>query len=196
MSGRLQRASGLRLVSGAQAPGTVEVAALTVDEALDAHLHALYGAARMLTGERSAAEDLVQETALRAFAAWGQLRSRGSAKAWLMRTLHRQFLNSRRTASRRPAVVDVDLDELVMDADPTRELTPPGAADLSDEVGAALDAMPHGFREAVWLLDVEELTLAEAAEVLELPVGTVASRAHRGRKLLRARLLAAGRSGP
>jgi RNA polymerase sigma-70 factor (ECF subfamily) len=152
------------------------------DEVLGANLDALYATARILCGDAVAAEDLVQVTALRAFKAWGELRSLDAARSWLFQILRRAFINQRRDAARRPTIVDVDLDSLL--DHPILESAPEPAIGnaLSEDVGAALDALALPFREVVWLVDVEELTLAEAAAVLEVPVGTVASRIHRARR--------------
>jgi len=174
-------------------------AAMTVDEALGLHLDVLYRTARMLTGNVPEAEDLVQETALRAVRAWGELRATDAARGWLLRILRRTFLNQRRHEHRRPPRFDVDVD-LNVDALITHPIlgTAPTAVDvvgLSTDVAAALDALPTGFREVVWLVDVEELTLAEAAAVLEIPVGTVASRVYRARRLLRDWLSRSGEEG-
>ncbi|MBI3184163.1 MAG: RNA polymerase sigma factor [Myxococcales bacterium] len=167
-----------------------------LEEALGAHLDALFRTARLLTGDEAAAEDLVQEAGLRACRGWDGLRSIPSVKAWLMQILHRTFLNSRRSEGRGPKLVDLDLDDLlsqpVVEPDLEKGLD---AAAIAEEVARALDELPAGFREALWLVDVEELTLAEAAEVLELPLGTVASRAHRARRLLRDQL-GRSRKGP
>lgn len=169
--------------------------ALGLREALGLHLDALYRTARVLAASDAAAEDLVQETALRASRAWDGLRHPRAVKSWLLRILHRAFLNTRRDATRRPQLVDLDLDALL--SDPLLESPAPALDEgsLSDEVALALDALPSGFREAVWLVDVEELKMAEAAEVLDLPLGTVASRVHRARRLLREMLADGGRGG-
>jgi len=158
-----------------------------VDEALRRHLDALYAVARLLTGDAAAAEDLVQETALKAFRAWGELRAPGAAKSWLLRILHRSFLNARRHENRPAPIADIDLDELLAGSTPTAE-APMDATTLSDDVETALAGLPAGFREVVWLVDVEDLTIAETAAALELAAGTVASRVHRARRLLRERL--------
>lgn len=166
--------------------------ALGLEEALGLHLESLYRTARVLTGSDPAAEDLVQEAALRACRGWDGLRSIPAVKTWLLRILHRTFLNLRRHDSRRPLIVDMDIEELLshplLSQGDFRE-SADGA--LGEDVAAALAALPAGFLEAVWLVDVEELKLAEAAEVLELPLGTVASRVHRARRLLRESLAAA-----
>jgi RNA polymerase sigma-70 factor (ECF subfamily) len=92
-------------------------------------------------------------------------------------------------------LLDLDIGDeyLLADALPLQE--PPTPDELSETVAAALDALPVAFREALWLLEVEELRISEAAEVLEVPVGTVASRAHRARQKLRALLEGAGKGG-
>jgi len=164
----------------------------TIDEAIILYLDAMYGTARLLTGgDVAAAEDLVQESALAAFRSWGSLRAPAAAKAWLLRILYRSFLTARRHRQRRPQIVDVDLEELIA----STHVEGSGGADdiaavaLSGEMIAALESLPPGFREVVWLVDVEELTLAEAADVLGIPAGTAASRVYRARAKLRQRLL-------
>jgi len=160
----------------------------TIEEAISLHLDAMYATARLLTGgDAAAAEDLVQESALSAFRSWGSLRAPAAAKAWLLRILFRSFLSSRRYRQRRPDIVDVDLEELI---ERTHVEAIGGAEDvvaieLSEPMAAALDSLPPGFREVVWLVDVEELTLAETADVLGIPPGTAASRAYRARAKLR-----------
>jgi RNA polymerase sigma factor (sigma-70 family) len=183
--------SKLVLIPGGQpsslAPSAEHVGGL--DAALAAHLASLYRTARLLSGSETAAEDIVQETALRAFRSWDRLRSKSAVKAWLLQILHRTFLNQRRDASRRPQPADIELDTLL--SSPLLSMEPtwtPVEGAVDDEVAAALDGLPCSFREAVWLVDVEELTFAEAARVLDIPPGTVASRVHRARMLLREQL--------
>jgi RNA polymerase sigma-70 factor (ECF subfamily) len=161
------------------------------DEIFAGHLPSLHRTARVLTRSDAAAEDLVQETAVKAWRAWGDLRAGAAVKAWLHRILHRTFLNTWRAAGRRPRIADVDLDDLLRNEGLADEpiLEAPNE-DLGDEISEALQALPDGFREAVWLVDVEGLTLAEAAEALEIPAGTVASRVFRAHRLLRERLRA------
>lgn len=172
-----------------EAPGS------TLEEVLGAHLASLYRTARVLTGNAHAAEDLVQESVVKACRAWDQLRSVHSAKAWLLQIVHRTFLNTRRGEARRVPLVDLDVHDEELLADALLAQEPLASAELSEAVAAALDALPVGFREALWLLDVEELKISEAAEVLDLPPGTVASRAHRGRQKLRALLEGAQKGG-
>jgi RNA polymerase sigma-70 factor (ECF subfamily) len=162
---------------------------ITFDEALGAHLDSLYGAARVLTGDAAQAEDLVQETALAAYRGWASLRAPGAVKRWLLTILRRTFLNAVRHRDRRPPFLDVDITALLEHPVLGTETRVQLRDDLlSDDVATALDALPLEFREAVWLVDVEELTMPEVAEVLDVPVGTVASRVHRARRLLRERL--------
>ncbi len=176
--------------SAADAPDAPE----TIEEAIALHLDAMYATARLLTGgDAAAAEDLVQESALSAVRSWGSLRAPAAAKAWLLRILYRSFLSAWRYRQRRPNIVDIDLEELIEHS----LVEDIGGSDdvldveLSEEMAAALERLPPGYREVVWLVDVEELTLAEVADVLALPPGTVASRVYRARAKLREQLRAA-----
>ncbi len=160
----------------------------TVDDALGTHLDTLYATARFLCREVTAAEDLVQDTALAAFRAWGELRDPAAARGWLLKILRRLFLNARRYDSHRPPIHDIELDVLL--DQPILAETEARIPDPleRDEVSAALSALPPGFGEVAWLCDALELTIAEAADVLDVPAGTVASRLHRARRMLRERL--------
>ena len=157
----------------------------TLDEALAMHLDALYTTARFLCREPALAEDLVQDTALAAFRGWGELRDPAAARPWLLKILHRQFYNARRFESHRPPIHDVELDALLDQVTDHPIIHDPFARDV---VMDALLAIPPGFGEVAWLVDALELTLAEVAELLEVPIGTVASRLHRARRMLRERL--------
>jgi RNA polymerase sigma factor (sigma-70 family) len=162
----------------------------TLDEVIGRHLDALYANARLLTGNAAAADDLVQETALQAHRSWGGLRRPAAVNAWLFRILYRAHLGDRRRARRQPPLVDLDIDELlehpILGHEP--ELPHPGG-NLSEEVALGLASLPPGFREALWLVDVEELTIAQTAEVMDVPPGTVASRLYRARRMLREALV-------
>jgi RNA polymerase sigma-70 factor (ECF subfamily) len=160
----------------------------TVDEALGMHLDALYATARFLCRELAAADDLVQDTALAAFRAWGELRDPAAARSWLLKILHRRFLNVRRSDAHRPPTHDIELDALIEDA-----ISAEGDVGMPDPLARhhildALCALPVAFGEVAWLVDAIEMTIAEAADVLAVPVGTAASRLHRARRLLRERL--------
>lgn len=161
------------------------------------HLDSLYGMAMRLTRRPSDAEDLVQDTYLKAFRAAAQFKRGTNLKAWLFTILHNTFRNMRRHDGRNPVDVDSEVVEQAA-GDATREFSPEQIltrASLDADLQAALEALPEAFRQAVWLRDVEELTYAEIADVLDVPIGTVMSRISRGRRSLLERLTAAGAGG-
>lgn len=154
------------------------------------YIDSLYGTALRLTRRGPDAEDLVQDTYLKAFRSAAQFQRGTNLKAWLFTILHNTFRNMRRHDGRNPIDVDSDAVEQsanlsVHDQTPEQILT---RATLDADLQAALDALPDAFRQAVWLRDVEELTYAEIAQVLSVPIGTVMSRISRGRRLLYERL--------
>jgi RNA polymerase sigma-70 factor (ECF subfamily) len=155
-------------------------------------LNALYSTALRLTANRADAEDLVQETYLKAFRSSGQFEPGTNLKAWLFTILHNTFLNTRRHAGRESTTADADELERVA-AQPEAAASPEQILlrkTLDADLRAALDSLPDVFREAVWLRDVEEFSYAEIAGILQVPVGTVMSRISRGRRLLYERLTA------
>ncbi len=157
-------------------------------------LNGLYGAALRLTANPADAEDLVQDTYLKAFRAADQFQPGTNLKAWLFTILHNTFLNRRRRAVREPLAVEADEIERAAAALPGEPETPEQLLlrnTLDADLEAALDSLPGAFRQAVWLRDVEEFTYAEIAAMLEVPIGTVMSRISRGRRLLYDRLSAA-----
>jgi RNA polymerase sigma-70 factor, ECF subfamily len=149
------------------------------------HIDSLYGTALRLTRRAADAEDLVQDTYLKAFRAAHQFEPGTNLKAWLFTILHNTFRNARRHDGRSPVDVDSEAVERAADApgtqSPEQILT---RATLDVDLQAALDELPENFRQAVWLRDVEELTYAEMAAVLAVPIGTVMSRISRGRRAL------------
>lgn len=161
------------------------------EEALS-HLDSLYGVACKLTRNPSEAEDLVQDTLLKAMRARDQFKSGTNLKAWLLRILTNTFINKyRRGGLERSVLEGPDADPLVdgwVSAATMRQLRDPEQHALlpiiEGEVRRALDALPADFKLAVVLCDVEELTYEEIAQVMGCPIGTVMSRLHRGRKLL------------
>ena len=158
---------------------------------------ALYRTAVRLTRSTVEAEDLVQETYLKAFRAAGRFERGTNLRAWLFTILMNTFRNSRRDAAR--DLVDVDSTIVEQAASRAGQSEGPEqalvAATLDEDLRAALDGMPPAFREAVWLRDVEEFTYAEIAAMLDIPVGTVMSRISRGRRLLHDRLVSAREAG-
>jgi RNA polymerase sigma-70 factor (ECF subfamily) len=154
------------------------------------YIDSLYGTALRLTRRGDDAEDLVQDTYLKAFRAANQFKRGTNLKAWLFTILYNTFRNVRRHDGRNPVDVDSEAVEQVA-GESAGDLTPEQIltrATLDADLQAALDSMPEAFRQAVWLRDVEELTYAEIAEVLDIPAGTVMSRISRGRRMLFERL--------
>lgn len=150
------------------------------------HIDSLYGMALRLTRRPADAEDLVQDTYLKAFRSAHQFEPGSNLKAWLFTILHNTFRNNRRHDGRNPVDVDSEAVERAAgegpaDQSPEQILS---RQTLDADLQAALDALPDAFRQAVWLRDVEELSYAEIAKVLDVPVGTVMSRISRGRRAL------------
>lgn len=155
-----------------------------------AHIDSLYGTALRLTRRGADAEDLVQDTYLKAFRSSSQFEQGTNMKAWLFTILYNTFRNMRRHDGRNPVDVDSEVVEQaasssLTDLSPEQILT---RDTLDVDLQAALDALPDAFRQAVWLRDVEELSYAEIAKVIGAPIGTVMSRISRGRRLLYERL--------
>ena len=159
-----------------------------------AYVNNLYSLALKLTRNPAAAEDLVQDTYLKAVRFGPRLKAGSNVKAWLFTILHNTFLNDRRGAGRNPVDVDSDVAEAVALApaadDPEQRLL---QSVMDADLQAALDALPEVYREAVWLRDVEECAYQEIADILGIPPGTVMSRISRGRRLLHDQLVAARR---
>jgi RNA polymerase sigma-70 factor (ECF subfamily) len=152
-------------------------------------LDPLYATALRLTRNRADAEDLVQDTVVKALRFSDRFARGTNLKAWLYTILHNTWRNRRRDASRQP--VDVDstrVDEAATQVDgPTAAETPERILlrqTLDADLQSALEALPEAFRQAVWLRDVEEFSYAEIAEMLGIPLGTVMSRISRGRRQL------------
>ena len=154
------------------------------------YVDSLYGTALRLTRRPQDAEDLVQETYLKAFRASAQFERGTNLKAWLFTILHNTFRNMRRHDVRNPVDVNSEtveqaVDRAGEDQSPEQLLT---RATLDADLQAALDDLPDNFRQAVWLRDVEEFSYADIAKMLDVPIGTVMSRISRGRRLLYDRL--------
>jgi RNA polymerase sigma-70 factor (ECF subfamily) len=154
------------------------------------YVDSLYGTALRLTRRPADAEDLVQDTYLKAFRAAHQFQRGTNLKAWLFTILHNTFRNMRRHDGRNPIDVDSEVVEQAEAAggqqqNPEQLLT---RATLDADLQAALDDLPGAFRQAVWLRDVEEFTYAEIAGMIDVPIGTVMSRISRGRRMLFDRL--------
>lgn len=164
-----------------------------------AQLDSLYRTARRLTRNAADAEDLVQDTYLKAFRAADRFEPGTNLRAWLFTILHNSARNRVRDQARDAVVVDSDAVEraagLAAGLGPAAPGETPESLLLRETLGpnlqAAIDALPEAFREAVWLRDVEEFSYAEIAAMLSIPVGTVMSRISRGRQGLYERLQSA-----
>jgi len=182
----------------------VEVPALSQADAFSAlrspfeeqvlpYMGQLYAAALRMTRNRSDAQDLVQETFVKAFAAFSRFRQGTNLKAWLHRILTNTFINMYRKRQRQPyqgALHDLEDWQLGEAESFTSSLTRSAEAEASghlpgSEVKDALQAIPEDFRLAVYFADVEGFSYREIADIMKTPVGTVMSRLHRGRRMLR-----------
>jgi RNA polymerase sigma-70 factor (ECF subfamily) len=152
-------------------------------------LEPLFATAMRLTRNRADAEDLVQDTYVKAFRHAGQFKRGTNLRAWLYTILHNTWRNRLRDASRDAVEVDSDqVDLAAAGPGPGEPVETPERilmrSTLDADLQAALDDLPDAFRQAVWLRDVEEFTYAEIAEMLNVPIGTVMSRISRGRRML------------
>jgi len=161
------------------------------------NLPALMAVATRLTGSRSAAEDLVQDTLLKAFRSRKQYRAGTNPRAWLLAILRNTFLNGYRRRNLERRVFDgPDADALApgwIGASSLRAMRDPHSGGLQQLLEApllaAIDELPPEFKMTVLLADIEEMSYKEIADAMSCPIGTVMSRLHRGRRWLRARLL-------
>jgi RNA polymerase sigma-70 factor, ECF subfamily len=155
-------------------------------------LSSLYGAALRMTRNPSDAEDLVQETYLRAYRGFAGFKEGTNLKAWLYRILTNSFINTYRKKQREPQTVDGpdDIDEWYLyDKLGGRSVETSAENEVLDQmpdedVKRALESLPENFRIPVLLADVEGFSYKEIAEIMDTPIGTVMSRLHRGRKAL------------
>ena len=163
------------------------------DQAMQ-YMGSLYSAALRMTRNPSDAEDLVQETYLKAYRAFGTFQEGTNLKSWLYKILTNTFINSYRAKRRRPTETELDdVEDLYL----YRRLGGNQATSLGrsaedlvldrfteSDVKTAVESLPEAFRLAVLLADVEGFSYKEIAEILEVPIGTVMSRLHRGRRAL------------
>jgi RNA polymerase sigma-70 factor (ECF subfamily) len=156
----------------------------------------LYSAALRMTRNRSDAEDLVQETYLRAYRSFHTFDTGTNLRAWLFRILTNTFINTYRAKQRRPVESDLgDVEDLYLYKRISNIETSRSAEDTlfdlftDDEVKQALEDLPENFRLPVLLADVEDFSYKEIAEILDIPMGTVMSRLHRGRKAMQKALV-------
>ena len=162
------------------------------------HLDGLFGAALRMTRNRVRAEDLLQETFLRAWRSFHTFKPGTNVRAWLYRILMNAYIDGYRKSEREPEVVDQeDVDEFylyskVHESDDFRRAGNPEEVLLNSlmdaDVKGALDSLPEAFRNVVVLADIEGFSYKEIADILSIPIGTVMSRLHRGRRQLQVKL--------
>jgi RNA polymerase sigma-70 factor (ECF subfamily) len=165
------------------------------EEVFAEHLDALFRTAlRLCRGHEADAEDLLQDSALRAYTSFEQLRDPSAARSWLFTILSRTHLNRVRSARRRTEGTSTDLDESAFESALATWLPLPSPAEeverleLGEQLARAMDELPEELRAAVWLVDVEGFTQREAAGMNDVPEGTIASRLFRARRQLRTAL--------
>ncbi len=159
------------------------------------HASAIYNFAYRLVIDEDEAKDLVQETYFKAFKFIKSYHRGTNAKAWLYRILKNDFINSYRKKSKEPPKIDYQDVENIYNSEDTQETFSgniavyPFRETIGDEVSNALNSLPVDFRIVIILCDLEEFTYEEMAKILDIPIGTVRSRLHRARNLLRKKLL-------
>jgi RNA polymerase sigma-70 factor, ECF subfamily len=162
-----------------------------------AQVPSLLAVARRLCRNDTDAEDLVHDTVIRAIRARKQFQAGTNMRAWLLKIQRNSFINRyHRTALERAATNTTPADPVIdgwMSSASMRAMRDPDGfvvrPQLADALTSAIDKLPHEFREVVLLADAEELAYREIAEILDCPIGTVMSRLHRGRRLLKAELI-------
>ena len=159
------------------------------------HVDSMYNFAYRLTFDEDDAKDLVQDTYMKAFRFINSFERGTNAKAWLFRILKNSFINEFRKKSKQPAKVDYNEVESYYNSDDAGEnLTTDLRVEtvqhmIGDEITGALNALPVDFRTVIILSDLEGFTYEEMAKILDIPIGTVRSRLHRARNMLREKLI-------
>ena len=160
------------------------------------YINLLHNYAYRMTGNQLDADDLVQETYLRAFRFFHKFEKGTNCKAWLFRIMKNLFINKYRKNQKEPGKVDYDdvenfFDTIKSDRVESTDLQEKLFSNLlDDDMVNALNSLPDDFKTVVILCDIEGLSYEEIAEFVQCPIGTVRSRLHRGRKLLQQKLLA------
>ena len=154
----------------------------------------VFRVARHLAGSRDEAEDLVQETYARAFRSWRSFTPGTNLRAWLLRILTNLNIDRGRRSQRAPATTPLEANDYYLygklsQADGAATDEEKVVERLSqDDIVSALSAVPHDFRDVIVLVDIGDFSYADAAQILEIPIGTVMSRLHRGRRILKKEL--------
>ncbi len=165
------------------------------DDEFMPHINSMYNFAFRLTMDEDDANDLVQDTYLKAFRFINSFQKGTNAKAWLFRILKNSFINDYRKKSKEPAKVDYQEVETFYNAEDAEadNITPDLRSEslsemIGDEVANALNSLAVDFRTVIILCDIEGFTYEEMAKILDIPIGTVRSRLHRARNLLKDKL--------
>jgi len=154
----------------------------------------VYRVARHLVGSREEADDLVQETYARAFRSWRSFTPGTNLRAWLLRILTNLNIDRGRRQQRTPQMQPLEAndyylyDRLAENGDGVTDEERVVERLSQDDIVSALSAVPHDFRDAIVLVDIGDFSYADAAQILDIPVGTVMSRLHRGRRILKREL--------
>jgi RNA polymerase sigma-70 factor (ECF subfamily) len=153
----------------------------------------VYRVARHLAGSRDEAEDLMQETYARAFRSWRQFRPGTNLRAWLLRILTNLNIDRGRRIQRTPESQPLEEGDYFLYNRLEQEMGEPDEERVverlsQDNVVEALSKVPHDFRDVVVLVDLGEFSYQDAAQILDIPIGTVMSRLHRGRRILKSQL--------
>ncbi len=158
------------------------------------HMDALYNFALRMTGDEDDADDLVQETFLKAFRFFDKFEKGTNCKAWLFRILKNSYINDYRKTTKEPDKVDYEdvqnfYENIKSDEVDSRHYEMDAFNNLlDDEISTAITSLPEDFRTVIILSDIEGFTYEEIADFVDIPVGTVRSRLHRARKMLYAQL--------
>lgn len=161
------------------------------------HLDLLYNSALQMTRNTQDADDLVQETFIKAFRFFDKFEKGTNCKAWLFKIMRNNFINSYRKKAKQPTQVDFGEVENTYITDVKREILSEGSLldtarifenVMEDDVKKAVESLPMEFRIAIILSDIEDFSYQEIAEIMDCPIGTVRSRISRGRKFLQKRL--------
>ena len=154
----------------------------------------VYRVARHLAGSREEADDLVQETYARAFRSWRSFQPGTNMRAWLLRILTNLNIDRGRRQQRAPQMQPLEAndyylyDRLSEDGDGITDEQRVVERLSQDDIVTALSVVPHDFRDVLVLVDIGDFSYADAAQILDIPVGTVMSRLHRGRRILKREL--------
>ena len=154
----------------------------------------VYNVARHLAGSREEAEDLVQETYARAFRSWRQFQAGTNLRAWLLRILTNLTIDRGRRQQRAPQMQALEANDYFLYDTLAQDGGGPTDEDKvverlsQDDIVSALSAVPHDFRDVIVLVDIGDFSYQDAAQILDIPIGTVMSRLHRGRRVLKREL--------